>query len=297
MALAAVYYPYSRALRISTLRKALLLFDSLYFLDSEPWFVRTAITQGKLANRSGVAEVNQIEEDYHLLKAEGFVQVLDAASITRDHDELLTANVINDVGDDEFCKLAIAYSSDIWSILRDRIPPGLLKALYSGAGTFSEAISLQALINASGDSSRIINEGVKRFTEFRWQFEEPVQEMATRAFFERRGYRYVIGGNPHIELPAYEFPFLQASSLRVNECLVAAALNGYTPYTDSTVHDSLLRLKVNRALVAVNTQPELRRQLAIDLPLRFPGQSLALEILDHLIPDEELNRISVSDLP
>lgn len=281
---------------IPTLRKASLLFDTLYFLDSEPWFVRTAITRDKLINRSEAAEADQIEEDYDLLRAEGFVQILDAASIARDHDELLTANVINDISEDEFCRLAVGYSADIWGILRDRIPPSLLKTLYPGAGTFSEAISLQALINANGDSSRILNENVRRFAEFRWQFEAPAQDAAMRAFLEERGYRYVIGGNPHVELPAYEFPFLQASSLRINECLVAAALNGHTPYTDSTVHDSLLRLKVNRALVEVDKQPELKKQLSIDVTLRFPRQSFALEVLDHLIPDEVLNQISVSDL-
>ena len=296
MALTAIYYPYSRALMIPTLRKAALLFDTLYFLDSEPWFVRTAITRDKLINRSEAAETDQIEEDYDLLRAEGFVQILDAASIARDHDELLTANVINDIGENEFCRLAVGYSADIWSILRDRIPPSLLKTLYPGAGTFSEAISLQALINASGDSSRILNERVRRFAESRWQFEAPAQDAAMRAFLEKQGYRYVIGGNPHVELPAYEFPFLQASSLRINECLVAAALNEYTPYTDSIIHDSLLRLKVNRALVEVDRQPQLKKQLSIDVSLRFPRQSLALEVLDRLIPDEVLNQISVSDL-
>jgi hypothetical protein len=279
----------------STLRKAALLFDTLWFLDSEPWFIRAAITHDKLTNGTGPAVADQIEKDYHLLRAEGLVQILDAGSIARDHDELLTANVINDISEDEFCKLAIGYNADVWTILRDRIPPSLPKALYPGAGTFSEAISLQALINASGDASQIEDEWVRSFAEFRWQ-SIPTQDAAMQAFLAKRGYRYVIGGNPHIELPAYEFPFLQASSLRINECLVAAALNGYTPFTDSTIHDSLLRLKVNRALGDVDTQPELRRRLSIDLPLRFPRQSLGLEILDHLVPDEALARISLSDL-
>jgi hypothetical protein len=304
MSLTAIYYPYSRALMASTLRKAALLFDTLYFLDSESWFVRTVITRDKLISRSGATEVDQIERDYHLLRAEGFVGVLDAASIARDHDELLTANVMKDIGDDEFCKLAVGYNTDVWSILRERIPPSLFEWLYQGAGTFSEAISLQALINAGGDSGLIENEEVRRFAEFRWQGEEEREKLSVEAAmqlllgkrFFRDDYRYVIGGNPHIELPAYDFPFLQASSLRINECLIAAALNGYTPYTDSTVHDALLRLKVNRVLAEVDMQPELKRHLSIDLPLRFPRQSLALEVLDYVIPDEALNRISVSDL-
>ena len=68
MAIEAVYYPYSRALITSTLKKAALLFDSLYFLDSEPWFVRDAITRDKLTGRSGAAGVDQIEGDYDLLR-------------------------------------------------------------------------------------------------------------------------------------------------------------------------------------------------------------------------------------
>jgi hypothetical protein len=58
----------------------------------------------------------------------------------------------------------------------------------------------------------------------------------------------------------------------------------------------MLRLKVDRALIAVDTQPELKRQLSIDIPLRFPQQSLALEVLDHVIPDEALNRVAVRDV-
>ncbi len=296
MALTAMYYPYSRSLRKSTLRKAALLFDTLYFLDSEPWFIRAAITRDKIVDSSMSAEADQIEQDYNLLASEGFIQIADATNISRDYNELLTVNVINDISEDEFCRLAIAHSADTWSILRDRIPPMLLETLYPGAGTFSEAISLQAIINASGDLSRITNENVRKFAEFRWSGKNLDPESAIRLFLERRGYRYVIGGNPHIELPAYTFPFMHASSLRVNECLVTAALYGCVPYSDSLVHDSMLRLKVGRSLSAIDTQPELKRALSIDMPLRFPKQSFALEILDRFIPDDALNLVDMDEL-
>jgi hypothetical protein len=295
VALAAIYYPYSRSIVGATLKKAVLLFDTLYFLDSEPWFIRTAITRNKAIEGSERAKVDQLENDYNLLREEGFVQNLDAAGIAHEHDELLTINLINDISNDEFCKVAIESSADTWSILRERIPPTLLKTLYPGAGTFSEAISLQALIEANGDPNLIANEHDRRFASFRWNPKALTRDSAMEEFLKSR-YRYVIGGNPHIELPSYEFPFLHASSLRINECLIAAALNGYVPYTESRVHDSLLRLKVDRALTAIDTQPELKRRLSIDLPLRFPMQSLAVEVVDRLIPDDVLNRLAVKDL-
>ena len=58
----------------------------------------------------------------------------------------------------------------------------------------------------------------------------------------------------------------------------------------------MLRLKVNRALASIDAQPELKRQLSIDVPLRFPRQSLALEILDHLMSEDVLDRTAIRDL-
>jgi hypothetical protein len=298
MALKAIYYPYSMSLSAATLRKAALLFDSLYFLDSEPWFIRAALARDKLAGSTEVQSSSQIEEDYALLMREGLIRTLDATSIAQDYDELLTTNVINDVTDDEFCKVCMAYSAETWGILRERIPGSLLRELYPGVGTFSEAISLQAIINSNGNIDLIGTDWVRRFAEFRWGGSSPIsRERALEIFLEARGYRYVIGGDGgHTELPAYRFPFLQASSLRINECLVAAALNGFIPYTDSSIHDNLLRLKVNRALVALEASPDLRRQLSIELPVRLPQQSVALQILKYLIPDEALDRVPITEI-
>jgi hypothetical protein len=296
MALETIYYPYSRSLSSLTLKKAALLFDTLYFLDCEPWFIRRLITHQKQAGLAENSEASDIEHVYQLLKDQGIVRVIDAHRIVQENDDLLTVNVVNDISDDEFCRLASPYSADVWSILRDRIPPSLLKTLYPGAGTFSESISLQALINADGDISRISNEHDKRFAEFRWGAQGLTRDQALEIFLGARGYRYVIGGNPHIDLPSYEFPFLQASSLRINECLIVAALNDYVPFTDSAIHDTLLRSKVSRVLVAVDSQPELKRRLSIDLPVKFPAQSIALEILDRIIPENALGSLSVEDL-
>jgi hypothetical protein len=298
MALTAIYYPYSRSLSAATLRKAALLFESLYFLDSEPWFIRSVLTREKLTGSAESQKSLQIEEDYTLLLREGLIRTLDATSIARDHDELLTTNVINDVTDDEFCKACVAYSAETWGILRERIPRSLLRELYPGVGTFSEAISLQAIINSNGNIDLIGTEWIRRFAEFRWGGSNPInRERALEIFLEARGYRYVIGGDGgHTELPAYRFPFLQASSLRINECLIAAAQNGLIPYTDSSIHDALLRLKVGRALVALEASPELKRQLSIEIPLRFPQQSVAVEILKYLIPDEALERAPITDI-
>lgn len=281
-----LYYPYSRAINANTLKKAVLLFDEIVFLDSQPWFVRS-----ELFGDEGKGVSSQLTEDYDYLAEKGIITLRDPTQVIQDQDSLLTANVVSDVRSDDFCKEAIDYDVTVWDVLTERIPPTFLEAFYPGAGTFSEAITLQALVKAQGKLEEI-PEHLRRFAEFRWQTRNPSE--LWQAF--RGRYKFVIGGNPHMRLESYAIPFLQASSLRINEALLIAGMEGLTPFTDSKIHDRLLRLKINNSLRALVKNPDLREKMATELPLELPRQHLALAILDRLLPPQELERRSLQEL-
>jgi hypothetical protein len=99
-----------------------------------------------------------------------------------------------------------------------------------------------------------------------------------------------------MKLESYEIPFLQASSLRINEALLICAINDYVPFTDSTVHDRLMTLKVSRSLKSLATDPLLRERLGVDISFSLPQEQLALSIADRLVPEAELAKRSVKDL-
>jgi hypothetical protein len=281
-----LYYPYSRAINTDTLKKAVLLFDEIVFLDSQPWFVRS-----ELLGDRGKEVSAQLAENYEYLAKKEIITLRDPTLLIQDHDLLLTANVVNDVHNDDFCKEAIDYDVTVWDVLTERIPPSFLKAFYPGAGTFSEAITLQALVKAKGKVEEL-PDNLRRFAEFRWRGMTP--ENLWQTFSGR--YKFVIGGNPHMRLESYEIPFLQASSLRINEALLIAGMEGLTPFTDSKIHDRLLRLKVKNSLRVLVENPELREKLEIDIPLKLPRQHLAVAILDRLLPAEELEKRSLQEL-
>ena len=281
-----LYYPYSRSLRLNTLKKAILLFDEINFLDSQPWFIRR-----ELLKDSAEGDITIYDTDYEYLGKEGVIKIIDPEKIIHEFDTFITANIVNDIRDDDFCEIAVNHDVTVWDVLRERIPPSFLEAFYPGAGTFSEAISLQALIKAKGSIDQV-PEHIRNFAEFRWHSRNP--EELWRTFIGR--YKFVIGGNPHMLLESYEVPFLQASSLRINEALIVSAMNGCIPFTDSAVHDQLMRFKVNRSLRSLTNDPSLREKLETELPASLPQEHLALAILDHLIPEAELDKRSVKEL-
>lgn len=284
--LQCLYYPYSRTLSVATLKKAILLFDEIVFLDSQPWFIRRELIEHE---RHG--EASATEDDYNYLLGKGIVRVENPEEVIQEFDPFLTANVVNDIHDPVFCEIGVRDDVTVWEVLKERIPPSFLSAFYPGAGTFSEAISLQALKKAEGSFEKL-EESIRRFAEFRWKGLTPDQ--LWEAFLS--GYRFVIGGNPHIELESYEIPFLQASSLRINEALLVSATNGYVPFTDSVVHDRMMNTKVNRSLRAITEDPTLRDKLEVEIPSALPYEHLTLAALERLVPEEELRKRTLQEL-
>jgi hypothetical protein len=284
--LRCLYYPYSRTTFPATLKKAVLLFDEIDFLDSQPWFVRRHLLAEHRPAPSAVSE-----DDYSYPEAEGVVRIVSSEDLIQKCDRILTASVINDVKDAEFCELAVKNDVTVWNVLTERIPPSFREAFYAGAGTFSEAISLQALIKAEGSLEKV-EEGIRGFAAFRWKGMKP--DELWPAFMSH--YRFVIGGNPHIQLESYKIPFLQASSLRINEALLVAAMNDLVPFTDSTVHDRMMNMKVGRSLRMLTADPELRDRLEVAIPAAMPYGHLALKVLDKLVSEEDLNKRSLRDI-
>jgi hypothetical protein len=281
----ALYYPFSRSLEPTTLKKAALLFDQVAFLDSQPWFVRDQLLKDERAIRAAA-----VEDDYAYLREQRVMSFVDPKPFLLEFDELLTANVAADIGSDVYLDAGVAHSAGSWHVLRERLPASMLKTFYAGSGTYVEAISLQALVHAEGRLEDLPEE-LRDLAEMQWEGLTPEK------LRERLGdYRFVIGGNPFMELESYELPFVHASSLRINECLLIAGREGYVPFTDSVVHDRLLRLKATEAQRIMVDDPELRARLEVDLPVQLPKEQLALTILDRLLPEDELRKRTVAEL-
>jgi hypothetical protein len=267
-----------------------LLFDEVVFADSQPQFIRRELVKdvGYGDNKNSL----EMEKDYDFLLSEGIIKIFDPVELIQKNDVLLTTSISNDIHDDEFVKTSIQYSIDVWEILRERLPPSFLEVFYAGAGTFSEAISLQSLINRKGDLHKS-SPDLQDFPLF-WKGNSLSLDEVWEIFNKK--YRFVVGGNPFIQLETYRLPFLQASSLRINEALLICASQNYTPFTDSGIHDKLMKLKVSRAAKNLSQINELREKFEIDLPLSIPQTHLAVSIIDRFIGSDDLAKREMKDI-
>lgn len=290
-----VYYPYSRPKKFSTLKKAALLFDKVSFLDGQPTFIRKEVAIIEANNhQEDQREVDIVYSAIEKLEEEGIAQTLDAAVVAESLGEYLTENVVYDVSDNEFCKMAMEEDVSTWRIQGSRLPKGFVGAFYPGAGRFSEAISLQSLIKSKGNLDNV-NESIKSFAEFRWK--NLPKDRHIEVFLS--SFRYVIGGNPHakhIELEAYQVPHLQAASLRINEALLVSAAQGLVPFTDSTHHDRLLRRKVARTLGDASTDGTLKKVIDGLESQKDLEAHLTLFLVDKVVSPERLAEMSIDEI-
>jgi hypothetical protein len=283
----ALYFPYSRPLDVSTLKKSVLIFDELAFLDHLPWFVRQAIIETKGDAHESVTQALEYLVD------EEFVKIVDPRPQLEKFDLLLTLNVASDMKDEEYLRTSIGDDVTVWNMLRDRLPSTFLEFFVPGVGRFSESISLQALINARGKIEAISDKSNREFAEFRWSGISSDKALAILADRFAR----VIGGNPHMELDSYMVPSLQASSLRLAEALLHCSESGRIPFTDSEIHKRLLAFKAARA------GRMLQDSDALPLDIPFEGnvsdvqlRNLEISLLDTLLPAQELERRTVKEL-
>lgn len=283
--LKCLYYPYSRPRADEAIKRALLLFDEIAFLDSQPEFIRRALSRRDL--RGDTIDADAVDAAVAYGVREGVIRTIDTSAVIENHGSIITAATVADVGDDRFAAIALRGGTGIWSMLKERLPEGFLGAFYPGAGTFMESVTLQEI---AGAAERTPN--LQDFSTMRWGSLEP--EAAWKMLGAHRGYRFVVGGNPHMQLQSYEVPFLPASSLRINEALLVAAAEGYVPFTDSVVHDRLLRVK---ALNARSSGHKPNSPSIAELASEHADQAaLSWLVLDKLVSSEQLDHLSFEDI-
>ncbi len=117
--LVGIYYPYSRCINEITLKKALLIFDELCFIDPVERLVRTYL-MGR-----DFPEFSRIHEVYAELEELGAVRRIFPFPQIRECDKLLWEAAATDEKDADFKELvAKELHLDVWGILKNKYAGG-----------------------------------------------------------------------------------------------------------------------------------------------------------------------------
>lgn len=302
----ALYYPYSRCLSLNHLKKTLLLFDELVFLDTELDGIRFEILR-KYQHGYDLNELQRklLMDAYDYLKSEKLIRIQDPTRVIRKYDALITTNINSDLRNKEFCDTAICHSTNTWSIMRARLPKSFQLSLDPRSMTFDEALLLQDVIRCQKTGIRLPDDST-RFYIFLKKYGQENEwlkrvadaadsaEQAEELFYKE--YSHTIGGNPCIVQKSYEVPFLQASSLRINEALIFCLEQGLIPITDSPVHSRLLNIKAQQAISLINKGIDSNLMQEFDLPYHVPKRDIAIRIIDKLVPEEIFENMTIEDV-
>lgn len=128
----AVYYPFSRTLDETTLKRAVLLYDEILFVDPMSPRVRAGLYDVEQhlpylpANvaTSLAQEWTAMSDRYDLLQREGLLRLIDPSGLVADPatDRLIARALRADLADPQTAGLFARGYPTTWSMLRTRIP-------------------------------------------------------------------------------------------------------------------------------------------------------------------------------
>lgn len=288
--LTALYYPFSRCLDETTLKRAILLYDQLIFIDPKTPKVRAGLYSAKNhqaflpenAAHAMEAEWTAIEARYGLLVERGVARFLDPAPLFENDavDQLITSHMLTDMGDPDVFNL-FAHAPKLWSILRSRIPRSAFPHLvhqYTPRVLYDENIQ-GAFYDRGGERRALFSDGMKT------------------QIFGSPDARSNSPPETHEEY-ACVLPYYLGSSLTVSLALVIAAQTGAVPFTDSSAHHRLLALRYRRT--EADHQKASAGGIAGLVSHVFPGLGqkrglLQLRLLDSVLSRQDLEALTLEE--
>lgn len=296
LSLRCLYYPYARSVDPNMLKRAILLFDEIWFSDVAGRDQRDMLMQDQYVGSFVAEQYEDLRFAFEDMESEGTVRVHDPRPEICENDKLLTVALEEDLCDDQVWEqFSTRDLPKTWSMLRKRVPSPVFELLGS---------QVTSRVNSPVEAVRAgIRETRGEFPEMlrRLYYDEAVDWIIrNRADLDnletgRSGHGTKAPSRideivpPDMDLSCV-FPFPVGSSLAVNQAAVVADTHGLIPLTDSSLHHALLMRKHERAQEAAQAgktdkvnglHPEKIRRVA-------------LAVLEEAIPDELLERLTLT---
>lgn len=289
ISLKALYYPYARCTDEGTLKRAILIFDEVGFVDPTSPKIRDGlITDKREVAQSVMDDWKVIRDAYGVLLERDIVKLHDPEALIAEHDELLSGALKADLDDNEMWQLCTGDPGQTtsWSILRRKVPKSAFKYLNSQVSPRVGFVIQQA-------EDRVLESNFENFSEYyRYVFHD-------RKVAEERDAKIYIKDAQERELYLKDFefscvfPYLHGSSLSTNTALLLAETKNLLPFTDSKLHHRMVTAKYRRAAKQIEEQTVPLHGVTPFHPEKI--RRTALTLLETVVPDECIQHMSIPD--
>jgi hypothetical protein len=255
-----LYFPYARCTDSNLLKRAILIFDELNFVDPLERRIRETIELADVQLGGFARAWNLVADDYAFLEREGFLRRIDPSTAISDFDGLLAQALLCDVRDEEFMRVAAQLAAgDYWGILHGKIPP---ESLLADAMAFTRTRFWRD--PATVDFRRVGPDGRPR-----------------------------TGRSPFQMAIAHDYiPLACGYAINVNIGLLLAEMLDVIPISDDPIAIQLLRLKYMRAQGFLGGHPRAVRSAQY----LYKYQTLGFRVIAELLPGDYMQTRTVEDL-
>ncbi|MEV7892491.1 hypothetical protein ACWD3I_42105 [Streptomyces sp. NPDC002817] len=274
----ALYYPFSRTINETTLKRAVLLYDEILFVDPMSHRVRAGLygveehlpyLPANVAT-SLAQEWTAISNRYDLLLREGLLRLIDPARVVTEpaNDRLIARALRADLADPQARGLFERGYPTTWSMLRTRIPQQAFAHL-------AHQIPARVLGRAN----------VSGLVAFYLDGHPQAHPSDAGTVWPDDGHDY-----------AALVPYIAGSSLATSTALALALAEDAVPLTDSSAHFRLLSMRMARAAAAASEVQRIPGLQAEPDPVRAQKTALVQQrVVDSVISHQDLAALSLED--
>ena len=276
----ALYYPYSRTVNETTLKRAVLLYDEILFVDPMSSRVRAGLfdVQQHLpylppnAATALTEEWNLVSKRYDLLEREGLLRLVDPAEAVEGAatGQLIADALGADLADRSIPALFSPGYPRMWSMLRTRIPGPAFDHLVH---------QMPARVLSGADPG----------------FPTPVAlyiDGHPGATPNLVGVTIPDDGRDYAAL----LPYVAGSSIATSTALALARSEGAVPLTDSEAHSRLLSVRMARAAAAAPSASQVAGLTARpDGPRAHKIAQVQQRVVDSVISHGDLAALSLEE--
>lgn len=325
-----LYYPFCKCYDETLLKRMLLFYDKIYFMDpfnveEREHLIRTShyfygIPNNKLHNWETINR-----EIYYLLEKKGLVVNIDIYDLLNKYNRQIAENVFEDISDNSFCQISQEHDvSRIWHILKRRMPDTLLKKLneidwntfrfqvdYHEFREYLERLEhfRDRAVDFNAYNSRFWKErdnllhrnelrGIKG-PFGRYNFDSSYQiDRTTDVYIKTSNVpKYEAKDNCNKTLPldkGYLLPYTIGASISISQAMLVAALYNLSLFTNSEIMNRLLVRKFQIAFEKINRSMKFKEYT--ELKKKMEQKEIFIQTIDSMIPDVYFNKLDFLDI-
>jgi len=311
--LKALYYPYARCSNEKTLKRSVLIFDELGFVDpTSPEMREGLITDEREIPQSVIEDWETIRDVYGVLIERGIVRIYDPDPLINNYDHLLGNSLKADLDDDEIWKLCTAQGTpETWIVLRRKVPSSAFEFLNSqtlGRINYGTArakayfhhifLDWPNLKDEKWDKSGLGPFDIPRMGKYdmgewhRYLFHDGkiAREMNSYYIKDKKKREDYITASEFYCI----FPFTHWSCLSTNTCILLSNVNNLILFTDSRLHNEMLAVKFKRAVGNVEKNEPLISGMRSDSSVKKIFRKFKRPVAVHREKLRRLNAIYLS---